>query len=81
MAAEENRQNAPAEGAQDLTLEETFTRLEEITGKLENPDTPLEDSFALYEEGTRLLKAASAKIDRVEKKVLVLSEDGETHEL
>ena len=45
-----------ASGKTELTLEEAFARLDEITAKLENPRTTLEESFALYKEGNELLK-------------------------
>lgn len=58
------------------TLEKSFARLEEITKALEDPDTTLENSFALYQEGCGLLKEAGEKIDLVEKQVKVLDEGG-----
>ena len=39
---------------------------------LEDPATSLEDSFALYQEGSVLLAQANQKIDLVQKKVQVL---------
>ena len=48
--------------------------------QMEEADTSLEDSFELYNKGMTLLKKCSQTIDEVEKKVLVLDEDGETHE-
>lgn len=65
----------PEEG-KDMTLEETFSRLEEIIGKLENPGTSLEDSFALYREGCTLLKAAQGKVDLIDRQVRQLNDDG-----
>ncbi|MCM1100254.1 MAG: exodeoxyribonuclease VII small subunit [Clostridium sp.] len=59
-----------------LTLEENFTRLEETIGRLENEDISLEDAFAAYSEGMALLQQCNGQIDRVEKKVLKLAEDG-----
>ena len=43
-------------------------------------DVSLEESFELYSRGMNLLKQCSQAIDEVEKKVLVLDENGETHE-
>lgn len=54
------------------TLEERFARLEEIAGKLESGDLPLEESFREYEKGMELLKQCSADIDLVEKKMITL---------
>lgn len=68
-------------GAEDpgreMSLEETFARLDEITQKLEDPKTSLEDSFSLYREGSRLLKKAEQKVDLLDRQVKQLSEDGE----
>ena len=61
-------------GNQEMTLEETFARLEEITASLEDPSTGLEASFALYKEGSELLKAAGSRIDLVQKQVQVLQQ-------
>ena len=43
-------------------------------------DVSLEKSFDLYNKGMNLLKECGKSIDEVEKKVLVLDEDGSTHE-
>ena len=68
------------EAKKELTLEEAFLRLDEIINRLENKDTTLEASFAGSQEGRELLKHCSRQIDTVEKKILVLNEEGETHE-
>lgn len=62
------------------SLEEAFARLDEIIEKLENRETTLEDSFAGYQEGMKLLKICNDRLDTVEKKILALNEDGETYE-
>ncbi len=59
----------------EITLEEIFTRLEEITSALEDPSTGLEASFALYKEGSELLKQANGRIDLVQKQVQVLQQE------
>lgn len=66
---------------ENKSLEEVFASLDEIAGKLEEPGVSLEDSFQLYHEGMELLKVCNAKIDAVEKKMMVLDENGEEHEL
>ena len=57
-----------------------FADLEGVIGKMEGTDVTLEQSFELYNQGMELLKKCSQAIDTVEKKVLVLDEDGEKHE-
>ena len=64
----------------ELTLEESFQRLDELIAKLEDREIPLEELFAVYKEGMDLLKSSREKIDTVEKKMLQISEDGELSE-
>ena len=61
-------------------LEEMFKDLEELIGKMENEEITLEQTFDLYNNGLELLKKCNLSIDEVEKKVLVLDENGETDE-
>ena len=61
---------------EELTLEESFAKLEEMLEKLEDRELPLEESFQLYQKGMELLKACNEKIDLVEKKILVMNVDG-----
>lgn len=64
----------------ELNLEEAFAKLEETVADLEREDISLEDSFLVYQKGMELLKQCNQAIDRIEKKVLVLEEDGGMHE-
>ena len=61
---------------EEISLEEAFNMLDEITRSLEKEDISLEDSFSAYKKGMDLLKICNDKIDQVEKKVLVLNEEG-----
>ena len=56
-----------------LTFEGAMARLEEIVSLLEKGDAPLEDSLALFEEGTGLMKKCSTLLDKAEQKVLLLT--------
>lgn len=60
----------------ESSLEELFEEIEGILGRLEDKEISLEDSFLLYEQGMTKLKACNAKIDQVEKKMLMLNEQG-----
>ena len=62
-------------------LKDALTRLEGVLARLESGEEDLETSFSTYEEGLRLVRFANVQIDRVEKKCLVLEENGELHEL
>ena len=68
-------------GSADLTIEQTFARIDEITKALEDPSTSLEDSFALYKEGSSLLASVNQKIDMVQKQVQILQHTQQTSEL
>lgn len=61
-----------SEKKQDQSIEETFAQLDELLEKLEASDTSLEESFACYEAGMKLVKACSDKIDKVEKQMMIL---------
>jgi exodeoxyribonuclease VII small subunit len=63
----------------EKTLEQVFSELEAVIGKMESEDS-LEESFKLYHQGMDMLKLCSEKIDKVEKQMLLLDENGETHE-
>ena len=64
----------------EVKLEESFEKLNQIVEALEKPDISLEDSFTLYQEGMKLLKACNDSIDKVEKELIILGENGETNE-
>ena len=64
-----------------MTIEENFAKLEETLALLESDDVSLEGAFAEYSEGMKLLKLCNDQIDKVEKQVLKLSEDGMLTEL
>ena len=66
---------------ENKTLEEVFQELDVVVKQLENASISLEDSFRLYHQGMELLKVCNDKIDLVEKKMLILDENGEQHEL
>ena len=60
---------------------ENFAKLEEVIQRLEGGETSLEEAFAAYSEGMQLIKACNDQIDRVEKQVLKLTEEGTTEPL
>lgn len=66
------------EEKKELSIEESFDKLEGILQEMEREDTGLEKSFQLYEEGMKLLKGAEESIDRVEKQIRVLSGQEQT---
>ncbi|MCI9340624.1 MAG: exodeoxyribonuclease VII small subunit [Dorea sp.] len=74
------RQDKSQDVKEELSLEELFQSLEETIRRMEAEDVSLEDSFTLYHKGMDTLRMCSERIDEVEKKMLVLDEEGEMHE-
>lgn len=66
-----------------LSFEESMHRLEEIVRLLERGDVPLEESLALFEEGSGLIAQCSKLLDNAEQKVIKLKKgsDGSPVEL
>lgn len=65
-----------AEEQEQRTLEEKFSELEELLEQLEAENISLEDAFAAYSKGMNVLKQCNEQIDRVEKQVMKLNEEG-----
>ena len=65
--------------AKKKPFEESMTRLEEIVAILERGESTLDESLALFEEGTKLAAACSKQLDQAEQKILKLTKgpDGE----
>ena len=65
--------------AKKKPFEESMARLEEIVSILERVESTLDESLALFEEGTKLAAACSKQLDQAEQKILKLTKgpDGE----
>lgn len=63
------------------SIEENLAGIAEIIGQMEEPEVTLEESFALYQQGIERLKQCNAQLDLVEKKLLVLNEEGTLEEM
>lgn len=64
----------------EQTLAESFAELEDVIGAMEQPEVSLEEAFRLYHKGMDMLKSCSDRIDKIEKKMLVLDDEGELYE-
>jgi exodeoxyribonuclease VII small subunit len=64
--------------AKKQTFEQAMSRLEEIVIALEKGDAPLEDSLALFQEGSKLIGTCSKALDQAQQqlKLLVQGENG-----
>ena len=56
-----------------LTFEQAIQRLEKIVADMEGADLPLEDILKKYEDGTRLVRFCSQKLEEAEKKIELLT--------
>ena len=74
----ENTNEIKADSLQVSGIEEAFEKLREILGKMDAEGVSLEESFRCYEQGMKLIRYCNETIDTVEKKVRVLSAEGET---
>ena len=57
------------------SFEQAMKQLEEIVQELESIDLPLEKAIKKFEEGVRLSKLCSKKLDETEKRIMVLLEN------
>lgn len=62
-------------GKEGRKFEKKLADLEEIVSRLESGETPLEDSLALFEKGTNILKELTRILEEAERKVEVLTKD------
>ena len=53
-------------------FESAMKALEEIVGKLEAGDLPLEQALALFEEGVQISRFCNSKLDAAERRVEIL---------
>ncbi len=68
------------ENGEALTVEEAFRQIRELLGRMEEETVTLEQTFDDYEKGMQLLRYAGNRIDKVEKKVQKMNEDGQTED-
>ncbi len=65
------------ENSQPLNIEEAFSKITSIVEQLEAPEITLEESMKLYRQGVELLTECGKSLDRIEKEMIVLTEEGE----
>ena len=58
-------------------FEEAMKRIEEIVQNLEGGELSLEDSLKYFEEGMKLVKFSTRKLEEAEKKVTLLVEESD----
>ena len=60
-----------------VSFEEALTRLEEIVKELENGTAELDKSLDMFEEGIKLVKLCTEKLDDAEKRISIVMKNGE----
>lgn len=62
-----------------ISFEEALSRLEEIVKELENGTAELDKSLDMFEEGIKLVKLCTSKLDVAEQRIALLTknEDGD----
>ena len=63
---------------EDLTFEQAMQRLEEIVSLLEDGKAPLNESMALFEEGTKLSAYLSQLLDTQKVTMITVRDGAET---
>ncbi len=69
MAGKQKQKQEP-----EVSFEEALARLEEIAGRLEGGDLPLEEAIGLAEEGLRLSQFCEKQLTEAEGKIVQLVE-------
>lgn len=59
-----------------MSFETDLKRLEEITSRLKDENTGLEESLKLYEEASTLSKSLTKTLDSVKRRIEEVSQDG-----
>jgi len=57
------------------TYEDMVKRLREIARRLEDPDTPLDESIRLYQDGIDLIKKCESFLSDAELRILEMTEE------
>lgn len=60
----------------DASLEDLFRDLDGILAGMEDREVSLEEAFSLYDKGMRKIRQCNEKLDLVEKKMLIIANDG-----
>ncbi|MFO7155316.1 MAG: exodeoxyribonuclease VII small subunit [Pseudomonadota bacterium] len=64
-----------------LPYEKLVEKLDEVVQRLESGELPLEESLQAFETGMRIARAAERQLDRAERRVELLLQDGRTEPL
>ena len=62
-------------GKKEESFEKALQGLEKVVQRLESGDLPLEESLSAFEEGVRLTRVCSQRLDKAEKRIEILMRD------
>ena len=57
----------------ELTIEESFQKLDQIIEQMQSQDLSLEDTFRLYKQGVSLVEGCNQKIDKIQCDIQLLA--------
>ncbi|WP_443770530.1 exodeoxyribonuclease VII small subunit [Anaerostipes sp.] len=64
----------------EFQIDQGFDKLDQILEKLASDDIRLSDAVKLYTEGVEVVKKCKDSLDKVEKELIILDENGEEYE-
>jgi exodeoxyribonuclease VII small subunit len=68
----------PEEVSTELSFEQALQRLEQVVRQLETGDLDLDTALALFQEGVRLSRLCSSRLDQAEAQIeKLLEQDGQ----
>lgn len=62
--------------AKASNLEDTFNKLEAVLKEMEQGELTLDESFKKYKEGMELLNKCNTMLDKVEKQIVIIDDNG-----
>jgi exodeoxyribonuclease VII small subunit len=65
-----------AASSENLPFEASLEKLEKIVDRLEAGEIELEEALAAFEEGVRLARSCSEQLERAERRVEILVQEG-----
>ena len=61
----------------EKSFEKSLAELEQIVGRLEGGDLPLEDSLELFEKGIKLSRECRTRLTNAERRIEILMKDAD----
>ncbi len=65
----------PSDENEKMSFEEAMEALETVVAKLDSGEGTLDESIELFQKGISLSRLCSARLEEIEKKVKILTED------